>query len=188
MRKTTNMSRFSKGLSVLLLAGASLSAMADRRGRTVVVDLEDRNQCMRSRSDREEVDCFRHITDPRNADRDEGGRGSSCVTVTLCVDKQTDVTVSSNFLNVGNPRTISHSSCPAHLDGAILVGSDRGEESVSRESLPFNLGLRGNVTSFQKLSGRESLEGSVENGVLRVSIRDGRDGAGVYSFNVCTSR
>jgi|GEM_PF-2528127 len=117
-----------------------------------------------------------------------GDHGGSCATVTLCVDKQTEVTIADNFLNVSNTKSLSHESCPAQFDGVLVVRSSYGEHSIGRNELPARFPLPGRVESYQKLAGRAQIDGSIENGVLRVRISDGRDGAGVYSFNVCTAR
>lgn len=175
-----------KVVGVLVVAGGASPSFAQSRG-TVVVDLAERDRCMRSRSDREEVDCFRYITAPRNGGGGGGGR-NSCTTISLCVDSDTTLTLTNNYINATNARTLSHYSCPAYLNGAILIGLGPDERAISADSLPTSLPIRGNIQSFQKLSGRGKVEGSVQNGVLNVKIKDESSGAGVYTLNVCTVR
>lgn len=117
-----------------------------------------------------------------------GDRGGSCASVTLCVDKQTEVTIADGFLSVSNTKSLAHDSCPAQYDGFLVVRSSYGDESISRDDLPARFPLPGRVQSYQKQSGRDQMDGTIDNDSLRVTIRDGRDGAGVYSFTVCTAR
>jgi hypothetical protein len=186
-----------KAFGIVILAGASLGAQAQRFGGndnrggydprgTVIVNLQDRERCMRSRSDREEVDCFRDITDPRRG-YDGGGQVSSCVAVSLCVDQNTELTIASNYINATNAWTLTHFSCPAHLDGVILLGLGREERAIRANELPMSLPLRGTIESFAKLSGRGDVQGSVSGGVLKIKIKDDAKAAGVYSINVCTT-
>jgi len=199
MRNLFNSKSVLKVVGVLVVAGGALPSFAQNRGGydrggyetrgSVTVDLADRDRCMRSRSDREEVDCFRDITAPRNNGGGGGGGGrSSCTTISLCVDTDTTLTLTNNYINATNASTLAHYSCPAHLNGYILIGLGADERAISNTSLPMSLPFRGSVESFQKLSGRGRLEGSVDNGVLKVTIKDDSRGAGVYTINVCTGR